>query len=160
MYSSVSITQLLSHANLGPLVVVACLLLYALALVCYRIYLHPLRKFPGPKLAAVSFWHEFYYDVVKGGQYTFEIGRMHEEYGMFQCHRYVVWLANQNFHFCIYKGPIVRINPEELHCNDPAFIDILYTGSTGKRDKFGFQTSQFGYVQPEVQNTERLRRRI
>jgi hypothetical protein len=47
----------------------------------YRIYLHPLAKFPGPKLAALSHWYEAYYDVLKKGKYTFEIGRMHQKYG-------------------------------------------------------------------------------
>lgn len=47
----------------------------------YRLYLHPLAKYPGPKLAAISLLYEFYYDGIKGGQYTFEIGRMHERYG-------------------------------------------------------------------------------
>lgn len=39
---------------------------------------------------------------------------------------------------CI-AGPVVRINPHELHINDPAFIDELYTGSNRKRDKFKWQ---------------------
>ena len=47
----------------------------------YRIYLHPLAKFPGPKLAALSHWYEAYYDVLKKGQYIFEIERMHQKYG-------------------------------------------------------------------------------
>ena len=47
----------------------------------YRIYLHPLAKFPRPKLAALSHWYEAYYDVLKKGQYTFEIERMHQKYG-------------------------------------------------------------------------------
>lgn len=32
-------------------------------------------------------------------------------------------------------GPLVRIGPNELHCNDPAFIDEIYASSGRKRDK-------------------------
>jgi hypothetical protein len=34
-----------------------------------------------PKLAAATFLYEFYYDVIKGGMYIWEIERMHEKYG-------------------------------------------------------------------------------
>jgi hypothetical protein len=47
----------------------------------YRVFLHPLAKVPGPKLAALTTWYEAYYDIVKKGQYIFEVGRMHEKYG-------------------------------------------------------------------------------
>ena len=47
----------------------------------YRLYLSPLAKFPGPKLAALTSGVEFYYDVVRRGQYMFEIAKMHETYG-------------------------------------------------------------------------------
>ena len=57
------------------------ILFYFAATVLYRLYLSPIAKFPGPKLAAVSFWYEFYYDVIKRGRYTWEIGRMHRKYG-------------------------------------------------------------------------------
>lgn len=56
-------------------------LLYVACLVVYRIYFHPLAKFPGPKLAAATLWYEFYHDVVKRGQFTFKIKELHQKYG-------------------------------------------------------------------------------
>lgn len=47
----------------------------------YRLYLSPVAKFPGPKLAALTFWYEFYYDVIKRGQYTWKIQDLHRQYG-------------------------------------------------------------------------------
>lgn len=58
-------------------------LIYFASLVIYRLYWSPLAKIPGPKLAAATFWYEFYYDVVRRGRYTWKIGELHEEYGMF-----------------------------------------------------------------------------
>ena len=54
---------------------------YLLGLVVYRLYFHPLAAFPGPKYAAISRWHEFYYEVVKQGKFTFEVQKLHEKYG-------------------------------------------------------------------------------
>lgn len=50
----------------------------------YNLYLHPLRKIPGPKLAAITSWPDFYYDVVKDGSYVFQIRKMHGKYGKFE----------------------------------------------------------------------------
>jgi hypothetical protein len=47
----------------------------------YRIYFHPLAKFPGPKLAAATHLYEGYYDVAKKGRYIFEVEKMHKKYG-------------------------------------------------------------------------------
>lgn len=54
---------------------------YIVSIVFYRLYLHPLSKFPGPKLAAATRWYEAYHDVVLDGQYTFKIAKLHETYG-------------------------------------------------------------------------------
>ncbi|KAH6974432.1 cytochrome P450 [Ilyonectria sp. MPI-CAGE-AT-0026] len=74
--------------------------------------LHPLSHIPGPKLSAATYLPEFYHDVVRFGRYTNEIRRMHETY-----------------------GPIVRINPNEVHCNDANFAEEIYAVSGRKRDK-------------------------
>ena len=55
----------------------------------YRLTLHPLAKFPGPKLAAITRLYEAYYDVVQEGQYTFKIGELHKQYGWFLFDSYV-----------------------------------------------------------------------
>ncbi|KAI0847541.1 cytochrome P450 [Daldinia vernicosa] len=73
---------------------------------------HPLSRIPGPRLAAATYLPEFYHDVVKFGRYTHEIRRMHEIY-----------------------GPLVRINPDEVHCNDFRFMDEIYAVGGRKRDK-------------------------
>jgi hypothetical protein len=59
------------------------ILLYSVVVVIYRLFLSPLSKFPGPKLAAATLLYEAYYDVILGGQYTFKIKELHEQYGQF-----------------------------------------------------------------------------
>jgi hypothetical protein len=54
---------------------------YGVSLVVYRLFFHPLAKFPGPKLAAATLWYEFYYDVVQPGQFFRKIQELHCKYG-------------------------------------------------------------------------------
>ncbi len=54
---------------------------YYLLVLIYRLCFHPLSRYPGPTLAAMSSWYEFYFDVVKRGRFLWEIEKMHEEYG-------------------------------------------------------------------------------
>lgn len=35
----------------------------------------------------------------------------------------------------MHLGPIVRINPSEVHCSDRRFIEEIYAGGNRKRDK-------------------------
>ena len=57
------------------------LVLYLVSLAIHRLYFSPIAKFPGPKLAALTLWYEFYHDVVRGGQYGRRIAELHEVYG-------------------------------------------------------------------------------
>lgn len=58
-------------------------LAYIVGLGIYRLYLHPLAKFPGPRIAALTLWYEFYHDVIRGGQYVFKIDELHKQYGKY-----------------------------------------------------------------------------
>lgn len=61
--------------------IIGSLLAYFIMRCIYRLYFHPLSKFPGPKLAAVSSAYEFYYNVIKRGKFIWELERLHEIYG-------------------------------------------------------------------------------
>lgn len=95
---------------------------YRIAIAIYNVSpFHPLYRFPGPKIAATSYLYEAYYDWWLRGRYGKVIARMHEQY-----------------------GPVVRINPDELHCNDPAFTDEIYAGPGRVRDKWQHQLNTGG----------------
>lgn len=62
--------------------ILACVFfLYLLAGAFYRLYLSPLARFPGPKLTALTYWVELYYDLVKGGRFPHRIAQWHDQYG-------------------------------------------------------------------------------
>jgi len=61
--------------------------------IIYRIYLSPLARFPGPKLAAVSKAYQFYFDVLKAGKLPFELVRLHERYGSIALYTQLYQLA-------------------------------------------------------------------
>ncbi|KAK3936257.1 cytochrome P450 [Diplogelasinospora grovesii] len=88
----------------------------------YRVFFHPLSHIPGPKVAAISHAYEFYHDVIRGGMYIWEVEKMHEKY-----------------------GPVVRINPREVHIKDPHFYDEVYAPASRKRDKDGHFVGVFGF---------------
>lgn len=82
----------------------------------YRAFFSSLAHFPGPRLAAATYWYEFYYDVwPHQHQYLWQIKKLHDQY-----------------------GPIVRINPRHLHINDPEYYDTIYAAGNHARDRDGW----------------------
>lgn len=62
---------------------VVSFVLYQICLVAYRLFFHPLARFPGPKLAATTFWWECIQDLFagQGGEYMNQVEAMHDKYG-------------------------------------------------------------------------------
>lgn len=90
---------------------ISAYLTYVAGLVIYRLCFHPLSRFPGPVSGAISRWPEFYYEVIKQGQFSKVIDQYHEKY-----------------------GPIVRVVPNEIHIKDSQFYEEFYT-KHGRADK-------------------------
>ncbi|KAF2464255.1 cytochrome P450 [Lindgomyces ingoldianus] len=100
-------------------IAVASYAAYVLLLTIYRLFLHPLAKFPGPKLAAVTSWYEAYYEIILQGQYSRKISELHAIY-----------------------GPVIRVTPHEIHIRDSRFYDEVYSKNL-QVDKHGWDT-RFG----------------
>ena len=66
---------------LGVWAVVVSCLISVITGAAFRLYLSPLAKFPGPKLAAFTSWYEFYYDYFQRGRFTWKIKELHAHYG-------------------------------------------------------------------------------
>ncbi|KIK60736.1 hypothetical protein GYMLUDRAFT_244294 [Collybiopsis luxurians FD-317 M1] len=90
---------------------------YLAGLALYRLFFHPLHKYPGPLFAAATSWHEVYYNLVRGGEFMAELERLHKLY-----------------------GPVVRIGPNTLHFNDRrAYHDIYSNGTTLVKESYFYR---------------------
>lgn len=121
-----------------PVSAASIIAFYFITISICRLFFHPLRSVPGPKLAALTPWYEFYYDCLKsrGGQFSAHIRQLHAKY-----------------------GPIVRVGPNHVHVNDPAYFDILYNNSLRlNRDKFYYR--MFGRNQTVVSTIDAEAHRV
>jgi len=85
--------MILSLLLLGRILLSVIVLLIIRAI--YRITFHPLARFPGPRLGAVTSLWAASYDLAKEDSLVKHLHALHERY-----------------------GPIVRVRPNELHIFD------------------------------------------
>lgn len=79
----------------------------------YNLYLSPIAHVPGPKLAALTYFYQSYFDIYPyAGHWLFQQIELHKRY-----------------------GPVVRVGPDEIHIDDPDFYSEFAGTSTKRRDK-------------------------
>lgn len=78
-----SLAQITTCINLYQVLglVGSLVLLYGVSIATYRLFLSPISGFPGPLLARLTFFYQFYYDWFYSGQYYLEVEKMHMKYG-------------------------------------------------------------------------------
>lgn len=72
------------------------------SILLYRAFFHPLRHFPGPKLARLSQFYHFFHIRAKVDNYR-HLDRLHAEYGEY-----------------------VRVGPNLLSISDPDMIEVIF----------------------------------
>jgi hypothetical protein len=48
----------------------------------YRLWFHPLARFPGPFLCRVSYLYQMYFEAIKNGKMLERLPMLHEKYGL------------------------------------------------------------------------------
>ncbi len=59
--------------------------------ICYNLFVHPLKKFPGPRAAAASTWWKAYVECFKQESQIHAIMKLHEKYGETSC-MMILWV--------------------------------------------------------------------
>jgi hypothetical protein len=119
----------------GLLLAIAIASLWIVSIIINRFFFHPLSNFPGPKLAITTYAHEWYYDLYSTGL-TFKLKELHEQYG-----NYATPVKKDSAEGV---GPVIRINPTDLHCDDPDYFDDIFNVTNGKADKPYRSANSFG----------------
>ncbi|ROT40789.1 cytochrome P450 [Sodiomyces alkalinus F11] len=88
----------------------------------YNLYFHPLSRYPGSKVAAVSSsWWEWYWNYYHNGRLLFEVERLHQQH-----------------------GPVIRIGVNDLHVSDMAvYQDITKVNTNFTKDPHFYQFISF-----------------
>lgn len=97
-------------------------------LVFYRIYLHPLAKYPGPLFGRFTDWYNVYH-CLKGDRHM-DFVRLHHRYGKF-----------------------VRYGPNRLSINSATALNPIYGTHANTKKAYFYDTMQFYVEIPSTENT-------
>lgn len=85
MLTNLSLDKLLSGLGQFLFVLLAAGVLSLVVWIAGRLVFHPLAKYPGPKLAALTSAYEDYFEIYQNYDYIWEIKKMHRRYGRCTC---------------------------------------------------------------------------
>lgn len=131
----------------GVLGLVVGLVLTRLYAGVYNYFLHPLKQFPGPQVAAVTTWYKTWQEVFLGRSWIEVLTELHTKYGD------VVRISPNEVRLRI-SSSTMRVNAEQqkLHFSKPAAYNDIYNNSN-RWDKehvlyrsFGEDRSSFGFL--------------
>lgn len=96
-------------ATYGPLAALG----YLTILAVYRIFFSRISHIPGPRLAALTYYYQSWYDVYPyQGRFLWKCKELHERY-----------------------GPVVRVGPDEVHVHRPDAYVEMYGSQKNRRNK-------------------------
>ncbi|KAF2094506.1 cytochrome P450 [Rhizodiscina lignyota] len=98
-YSSSSFSWF--HLLALPAAAAALAFIYCIFIAVYRLFFHPLAKYPGPVVAKVTAWRDVYH-AYRGDKHL-DFHQLHQKY-----------------------GPVVRYGPNTLSFNHPAALKAIY----------------------------------
>lgn len=101
---------------------------YAFVLVVYRLYFHPLAKYPGPFLAKITNLHQLYH--AYHGDRHLEFYRQHEKYGKFYRFGPNALSVNSNTGLQTIYGPHANVQKSQFYSAFPPSKDQFNTHST------------------------------
>jgi cytochrome P450 len=114
----------------------------------YRLTLHPLAKYPGPLVAALTDWYTVYH-LVKGDRHT-DFFELHRRYGTYE-RGFVQPLALTP----VIPGKIVRFGPNRISINSSAALpDVYGANSNVKRSRVYDSTAWFFGGTPSSNTTQ------
>ncbi|KAL9108702.1 MAG: hypothetical protein Q9227_006498 [Pyrenula ochraceoflavens] len=106
MLEQLDLWKLVPVAKIWFSFVLSVFIIFKIFQYAYRIFLHPLSKVPGPRLA-ISSLYGAYFDLFQNGGFCKYIAKLHDMY-----------------------GPVVRISPNEVHVKDMASYSQVFSVGT------------------------------
>ncbi|KAL7271070.1 hypothetical protein RUND412_006201 [Rhizina undulata] len=116
----------------------------------YNIFFSPLRKIPGPTIAALSSLYIKYFSLTS--QRALKVHELHQKYGL-------------TLSYKLQKGPIVRISPSAISVSQLSAVKEIYSISNPFEkdtwyERFNYSGGEFGIFNMCDTARHRIRRRI